>query len=247
MTWKGNKSRNLSSFSFIRYADDFVCIHESKEVILKAKEIITNYLSPIGLELKEKKTKITHTSDGFNFLGFNIRQYPVGKNHSGKCGGKLLGFKTLIKPNKEAVKEHYNKIATVIQENKSSSQTALISKLNPIIKGWSNYNKTVVSKETFNYLDNLVYRKLWRWSKRRHPNKGKKWVKNRYWKTVELRNRVFGNEDYKLSSYSETPITRHVKVRAVISEQLSVISEHLLVFNSQFYPLIIYCQLVTDN
>lgn len=121
-TLKGHKENNKKSLSLIRYADDFVIIHEDHNVILKCQEIISNWLSQIGLELNQEKTKITHTlreyegiKPGFNFLGFNIRQYPVGKYQSGKNTlGKVLGFKTIIKPSKEKAYNHYRKLAEII-------------------------------------------------------------------------------------------------------------------------------------
>jgi RNA-directed DNA polymerase len=96
---KGDKVKNRTSLTFVRYADDFVCLHPDKEVINRAKAILSEWLIDAGLEISERKTRIVHTSSGFDFLGFHIRQYPVSKYHSGKArNGKLLGFKTLITP-----------------------------------------------------------------------------------------------------------------------------------------------------
>lgn len=93
----------LKSVSLIRYADDFVILHEDEKVIYKCIEEIGKWLSDIGLELKPSKTRITHTLNdygvekaGFNFLGFNVRQFRVGKYNSGKVKGKTLGFKTAL-------------------------------------------------------------------------------------------------------------------------------------------------------
>jgi RNA-directed DNA polymerase len=101
-TWKGNKRNNERSLSIIRYADDFVILHKNIERIIQCKEIIENWLAEIGLELKPSKTRISHTlyeyegNVGFDFLGFTIRQFEVGKKHSGKStNSELLGFKTI--------------------------------------------------------------------------------------------------------------------------------------------------------
>jgi uncharacterized protein (DUF2237 family) len=88
-TWKGRKQANMNSLSIIRYADDFVILHKDIERIIQCREIIENWLKELGLELKPSKTRISHTlyeyegSTGFDFLGFNIRQYEVGKTHTG--------------------------------------------------------------------------------------------------------------------------------------------------------------------
>lgn len=145
-TWKGRKEKNERSINLIRYADDFVILHKDLEVILNSKKIIENWLEDIGLELKPSKTCISHTLNkyegktGFDFLGFTIRQFPVGKHHSGKSSHKeTLGFKTIIKPSKEKIKAHIKSLGKVIKKHRSSPQIALINNLNPIIRGWSNY------------------------------------------------------------------------------------------------------------
>jgi RNA-directed DNA polymerase len=224
-TLKGNKRDNENSLSLIRYADDFVILHKDLNIIIKCKEIIENWLEEIGLELKPEKTHISHTLNeykgnvGFDFLGFNIRQYPARKCHSGKNrSGKLLGFKTIIKPSKKKVKAHIKKIGDVIRNHKSASQSALIKELNPIIRGWSNYYSTVCSKETYSDCDSIVYQQLKRWGERRHPSKSKSWVTNKYWhedySNEKMRNWVFKtNDGMTLFYHADTPIVRHVKVK----------------------------------
>ena len=223
------KINRMKTLSLIRYADDFIILHQNLNVVLNCQQIIGKWLSEYGLELSQEKTRIVHTLNeyenqkpGFNFLGFNIRQYKVGKHHSGKnTKGKILGFKTLIKPSKEAIKEHYDKLAQIIDSHKAAPQHALISKLNPVIRGWANYYKAVCSKEIFNKLKSLVYIKLRRWANRRHPNKGKKWVSNKYWCTVGSKNWVFKciykGKEYTLYNHPETKITYHIKVKGDIS------------------------------
>jgi RNA-directed DNA polymerase len=211
---KGDKSKNRTSLTFVRYADDFVCLHPNREVIDRAKAILIDWLDEVGLELSESKTRISSTADGFNFLGFNIRQYQVGKYHSGKStNGESLGYKTLIKPAQEKVKKHYDKIADIISRHNSSPQKVLISKLNPIIRGWANYYSSGVSKKTYSKLDHLIWQRLKRWCERRHPNKSVTWVLKKYFKSVGDRNWVFGDKESTLLTYSETPIIRHIKVK----------------------------------
>ncbi len=218
------------SISLIRYADDFVIIHEDLKVVEYCKTVIQEWLKTVGLELKNAKTRITHTlkphdgeKPGINFLGFNIRQYPVGKYQSGKNSkGNILGFKTIIKPAKEKVASHYQRITEIVQSHKAAPQAALISKLNPIIRGWSNYYSRVVSKEIYSKLDSLIYGLLRRWARRRHPNKAGKWVAKKYWHTVGKNNWTFatktnGQVECQLHRHVDTPIIRHVKVKGEAS------------------------------
>ncbi|NEQ84889.1 MAG: group II intron reverse transcriptase/maturase [Moorea sp. SIO2I5] len=214
----GRKARR-STTAIIRYADDFVILHPSKEVLKKLKDKGEEWLKDIGLELKPSKTKVVHTSEGFDFLGFNVRQYKVGRHHSKQ------GYKTLIKPSKEKVKEHVRRLSDTISNMKTAKQEKVIYKLKPIITGWANYYKPVVSKETYSKVDHLLYSKLKRWGERRHPKKSKSWVKEKYWGRVEIPkepwkppiidNWVFMTKDEKniLPKHAKTEIVRHVKVK----------------------------------
>jgi len=129
----------------IRYADDFVVMHEDLAVIERVRQITTEWLHGMGLELKPSKTRITHTlrahegKVGFDFLGFTIRQHPVGKHRTGTdCYGRPLGFKTIIRPRSESVKQHYQELADVIERHRQIPVEGLIAHLNPKIVGWAN-------------------------------------------------------------------------------------------------------------
>ena len=100
----------VKQLTFVRYADDFVVIHHDLKVIQRCRELISEWLKDIGLELKPSKTRIAHTlkpeksedgTAGFDFLGYNIRQFPAGKYVSARNRYKgALGFNTFITPNK---------------------------------------------------------------------------------------------------------------------------------------------------
>ena len=209
-TWKGIKKYNKSSLTISIYADDFVILHKDKEVIEEAKIRIAKWcMEKMGVELNESKTRISHTSTGFDFLGFNIKNYPVTTSKQ--------GFKTLIKPSKDSIKKHLKAIHDVLKRSKAATQEAVISKLNPIITGWANYFSHVVSKEIFNKIDYEVWLKTWKWACRRHNNKGLKWVKEKYFKENGTRNWVFMTEvkdkTCTLKLHKDTKIVRHVKVK----------------------------------
>ncbi len=227
---KGKYAGYQPGATLIRFADDFVILHEDITVIQRCREIISEWLKDMGLELKPSKTKLAHTlsspeneKPGFDFLGFEIRQFHTGKYQTGKnTYGEKLGFKTIIKPSQQKVKEHYDHIAREIDAHKAAPQAALIKRLNPIIRGWANYFATVISKETYAELDDLVYHKLVSWAKYRHPKKGKGWVANRYWHSIDGDNWVFatkeqGKNSLRLLDHTRIKIKRHIKVKGTAS------------------------------
>src|SRR5437867_11038451 len=129
----------------IRYADDFVVLHENLAVIEEVKQLISDWMASMGLELKPSKTRITHIfhshddNRGFDFLGWHVRQFPVGKTHSARRGnGRYatvrLGFKTLIRPSKDAQRRHYERICEIVDRHTAAPQAARIDHLNPMVR-----------------------------------------------------------------------------------------------------------------
>ena len=159
--------------NLVRYADDFIITGVSKELLEnQVKPLIIEFLQARGLTLSEEKTKITHIEEGFDFLGFNLRKYK----------GKFI-----MKPSKKSRKRFLDKVREIVDKNKSTKQQSLIRLLNPVIKGWANYYRGCSASETFKKADTQIFNKLWRWSRRRHPKKGKQWVANKYYHTVRGR------------------------------------------------------------
>jgi RNA-directed DNA polymerase len=201
---------------------DLVAVHEDLEIIRQVQEMIEVQLKPMGLRLKPEKTRITHTlksvdgPPGFDFLGCHIRQYRVGKTHSGKTPqGQPLGFKTIIKPAKSSIRQQAKKLGMEVAKRRGIEQSVLIRALAPVIVGWARYYSTVVSKRAFNYLDSVLFPILWAWALRRHSGKSKHWVIQRYWsQTVgNLWSFRTPTGNLELPNHSKTPIRRHVKVK----------------------------------
>lgn len=201
----------------VRYADDLVLLCDDLSALQVARQTLEAGLAEVGLRLKPSKTHVTHTryehegSVGFNFLGFRIRQYPVGQYHTATYRGKP-GMKTLIKPSPEAVKRHVRHLRTLVHKYRGMSQEVLINKLNPVIQGWATYYRTSVARRTFAKVDFHLHSQLYHWARWRHPGKTPGWRSRRYWQDKGHR-RVFGDRVSELKYHDMTPITRYVKVQ----------------------------------
>lgn len=187
--------------NYVRYADDFIVTGISREILEReVKPLITAFMLERGLTLSEKKTTLTHIDDGFDFLGQNIRKYK----------GKLL-----IKPSKSNLKAFLDKVRSIIEGNKTARTDILIKRLNPLIRGWTNYHQHVVTSETFRYVDFQLWKKIWRWCLRRHPSKGKRWICRKYFDDHWiLHARDAGGTRWALHKASATPLRRHIKIRS---------------------------------
>ena len=193
--------------SVVRYADDFVITGASKDLLEReVRPWVEAFLAQRGLRLSPTKTRVTHIDDGFDFLGWNFRKY-----------SDVL----LIKPSRKNVKAFYGKVRAIVKGHKMVTQADLLKLLNPVLRGWARYHQPVVAKETFSKLDALLWWRLARWARRRHPKKSPRWVAEKYWPTVEGRTefatKVIGadgkNQWRALYRLADTPIVRHHKVK----------------------------------
>lgn len=163
---KNRKRGQEAKINLVRFADDFIITGSSRQLLEETvKPLVKSFLRKRGLRLSEHKTHVTHIETGFDFLGQNIRKYK----------GKLL-----IKPATENVQTFLKKVRAIIKANKTITAGKLISKLNPIIRGWALFHRHVVSKQIFSGVDDLIFCALWWWARRRHPGQAKEWVRQKY-------------------------------------------------------------------
>jgi len=190
----------------IRYADDFIITGESKHLLeSKVKPAIESFLKQRGLTLSEAKTRISHINSGFDFLSQNVRKY----------NGKLL-----IKPSKDSIRSLQSNINLMIRRCRGAAAQKLIGALNPILRGWVNYHRHVVAKRCFSEISNYLFRKLWKWVRRRHGNKNRRWLTQKYWQcgnkpgVFTTRIKKKGREQlYELLLPYRVAIVRHTKIR----------------------------------
>jgi RNA-directed DNA polymerase len=206
----GEKASEVQKSSpvLVRYADDFVACCFTEQEAESVRERLRGWLAIRGLSLNEDKTHIVHLTQGFDFLGWNIRRYP--------------GSKLLIKPSRAAVRKHRQRLADEMRRLRGSNAVAVIATLSPIIRGWTAYHRCMVSSEAFASLSNYTWKLTYKWAKRSHPNKPRRWVSARYFgKFSSSRDDkwVFGDKDTGgyLVKHAWTGIRRHVMVKGTAS------------------------------
>jgi RNA-directed DNA polymerase len=191
--------RDRHKVHLVRYADDFIITGNSRLLLEEeVRPVVAQFLEQRGLELAEEKTRIVSIDQGFDFLGFNIRKY---------------SDKLLIKPARSSIAAVKDKAREIIGAGHGLPQGILIRRLNPVIRGWGNYYRHVVSKDVFNDIDHAIWRMTWNWAKRRHPQRARKWVKDRYYARKEGYEWVFTDGSVELFRMLSIPIRRHVLVR----------------------------------
>lgn len=190
-----NHYRAKTKVNLVRYADDFIVTAKTREIAEEIRDLVRKHLTDRGLELSEEKTVVTHIDEGFDFLGWTFRKFK----------GKLI-----VKPSKDSIKSVIRKCSTtILKEGKGLTQEELIRRLNPIIRGWTNYHKHVVASQSFSNVNNTLYLLLQRWAKHRHPNKNKKWRLDRYWHSKGYKPWLFRTDKNELINLRTIEITRY--------------------------------------
>ena len=213
-----------SKRALVRYADDFVIFCETKEDAQATRAEIEKWLEPRGLRLAEGKTRIVHLSEGFDFLGFTIRHYPMPRT-------TRSGWKLLITPSRDSVQQVRKRLRADWRKLVGQNAEAVIATLNPLIRGWANYFRVGVAKHTFSALDAYMVRRTLRWAVRTHPNKTWRWRRSRYWglrRTGSQNRWIFGDKPTgkRLLMFHWFPIERHVLVRGRASPDDASLREY---------------------
>lgn len=207
----------------VRYADDFLVMCKTKEDAEQVKEVMKTWLAKRGLSMSEEKTRIVHVTDGFDFLGFNFRNYPVID--------RKTGYKTLVKPSKEGIRKFKEKVKAIWLSMRGKPVKLVLQKLNPIIRGWANYYRFANASETFNDLDAWMFAREVRYAKFNHPHKGWKWVVKKYWGRLNPGSKspwVFGDKENSgfLLQLRWTKIQRYIMVKGNASPDDPTLSEY---------------------
>jgi RNA-directed DNA polymerase len=184
-----------------------VVLCHSQEQAAQVKARLAEWLAPRGLAFNEDKTRVVTLSEGFDFLGFNVRRY---------------GTKPLIKPSKAAQRRIRERLRTELRSMRGTNAPTVIKKLNPIIRGWAAYYRTQVSADVFDALDQYLWELTFKWARFSHANKPTRWVVGRYYGRHNKARQdrwVFGDRKSGayLHKFQWTNIIRHRIVTGVAS------------------------------
>lgn len=219
-----HKDGSIRSFikghtKIVRYADDFVVLTETEAQAKKAQSRMVEWLGIRNLELSPEKTRIVKVTDGFDFLGFTVIRRKNAQSRKGSATHTL--------PSRKSIKTFKEKVAAIVRKNRQRSPDLLLKELNPLITGWAHYYRCGVSQATFGHLETYIYLKLWKWARRRHPNKSKTWIYDRYYSKVPGRKWRLMGED---GSFQRKPTDVKSKQHTMVTGQSSPDDPELTVY-----------------
>jgi len=213
-----------NSIKVVRYADDFIVFSKSLDNVLKAKEIVSQFLKPIGLSLSEDKSRIGHSMErlpgnerppGLDFLGFNFVNVRCSVHRGVKSGrGKKQLFKLRTRPSRDAVAKHKSNLRVTLKKFKSAPLGKIIERISSITRGWTWYHSVTQCHKTFSKMDAWLWARLWKFASRRYKGR-----KNAKLNCFSVKGWSFGYIDPKtnkpvvLARHDQTKVRKHVKVK----------------------------------
>ena len=169
---KKRRNHGRPNYRLVRYADDFVVvIHGDRADAEALREEVAAVLAPAGLRLSETKTTIAHIDEGFDFLGWRIQRH--------RKRGTAKHF-VYTYPSKTSLAKVMATVKTLCRQGRNEPLSELLRRLNPVLRGWTNYFRHGVSKATFGYLRAYTWARVVNWLRRKHPRANWKWLRRRY-------------------------------------------------------------------
>ncbi len=182
------KRDRMAAVGFTRYADDFVITAPERVDIIEIEKQVAIWLdNEVGLELSKAKTRIVNSTEGFEFLGFQIISI---KRSNGV-------YKVKIYPSRRSRARIIQRTRDIIQKNRSASSFSLINLLNSRIIGWANYFRYSECSQDFSKMDYLIFNQVRAWVFRRKSKglRSRRALKLKYF--PEGKSYHFRGKDYK--------------------------------------------------
>jgi RNA-directed DNA polymerase len=194
---QARRRKGLATYRLVRYADDWVLmVAGTRDHAEALRDEAAAVLAPMGLRLSEEKTRIAHIDEGFDFLGFRIQR------HTKRGTAKRFVY---TYPSKKALASIKAKVRSMTKRATDQSLAVLLHRLNPVLRGWTNYFRHGVSKATFSYLRAFTWRRVVCWLRRKHRRANWKWLRRRYlpgWWPTEGETALFNPAGVPVTRYA---------------------------------------------
>jgi RNA-directed DNA polymerase len=191
------RRHGLANYRLVRYCDDFVVMVSGTEAHAHAiRDEVAGVLSTMGLRLSEEKTDVVHIDEGLDFLGWRIQRQP----RRGTTERYVYTY-----PSRKALRAVMAKVRTATRGGSDLTLGVLLHRLNPVLRGWTNYFQSGVSSATFQYLGAFTWRRVIGWLRRKHPRITWKQLRRRHlsggWWPTENEVTLFNTAAVRTSRY----------------------------------------------
>eukprot|EP01023_Acetabularia_acetabulum_P051024 TRINITY_DN5592_c0_g1_i4.p1 TRINITY_DN5592_c0_g1~~TRINITY_DN5592_c0_g1_i4.p1 ORF type:complete len:642 (-),score=123.94 TRINITY_DN5592_c0_g1_i4:184-2109(-) len=208
------KAGRAKQINLIRFGNEFVVHHPRREILMKVFNQLQRWLQKRGLTFDEN---FTHMGNAGQRTAWKGREVPAGLTFCNfvlvqslrMMQGQKSELRVLIRPSRACAQQHLDEVGRVVKFHYATKAEDLVHALNPRIQEFCKEFSISSLRMPFSYMDFMLYQRLRSWGYRRHNNKGKKWVRAKYFKVINERRRLFGDDGSYQVLYRELQLTRH--------------------------------------
>lgn len=156
-----DREMRRKGYRLTRYADDWVVTCGSPAEARAAIKAARSILTALGVQLHPQKTRIVHIQQGFDFLGYTIKQgrqlqLSPSKIRSGARSGAVYAI-----PKEKSIQRFMDQVRKRTRRCTPLTTEAMIEQLNPVLRGWGLYYRRAHIRKLFNRLDRWIVRRIW--------------------------------------------------------------------------------------
>lgn len=168
-----DKEMRKRGYNLTRYADDWVATCRTRAEAVEILQQATRVLTKLGVRLHPSKTRIVHVKEGFEFLGFKIKQGTRKlKLTAEKIKSKTIAGMVYAYPKETSIKRFKDQIRAKTTRKAGISTIQLIQDINPVIRGWGKYYCKAHVRKLFSQLKAWILRRIWSHRFKRWRNAG---------------------------------------------------------------------------
>lgn len=196
--YRANRTRS-DRVHLVRFADDFIVTGTNKAMLVEeVKPLLAQFLAQRGMKFSESKTHLTHVKEGFEFLGFHVKQPLFGRAQAA--------------PTRKRFEAVMQQVEAALRDERATA-TQIIARLTPVIRGWATYYDHVENRALFAELDDAVFQALEAWAKQRHPGWFNRKAIAQYFTPIKKQSPCFTDErGQRIFRAQEMPLRKHAAI-----------------------------------
>ena len=166
-----DRQMTAEGFRLTRWADDFVVLCQTREEAQRALAVAERCLrEALGVELHPQKTRVVHVSQGFEFLGYKVKQGAGHRLPAHKRRGRSNPQNLYAIPREKSVKRFQEQIRALTRRKVPIKLRELIERINPVIRGWGHFYRKADVRRLFHRLDRWIEHRIYSFLAKRWRN-----------------------------------------------------------------------------
>jgi group II intron reverse transcriptase/maturase len=156
-----DRRMTAEGFRLTRWADDFVVLCQTRDEAQRALAVAERFLrEELGVELHPQKTRIVHVSQGFEFLGYKVKQGAGHRLPAHKRRGRVNPHNRYAIPRETSVQRFKDQSRALTRRKAPLTLREVIERINPVMRGWGHFYRKADVRRLFHRLDGWIERRI---------------------------------------------------------------------------------------